>query len=117
MENRKKSSLKVYLQQPFPDRSKPKMKGEENSISEYYDMFSSDYSIDDFFVVKFKSVGKGRQMTSAVVHSNRIEGVKEDKSVELEVKKFLITFNITLKSASNLNDNLNCSKELEHYAS
>ncbi len=71
------------------------MKGEENSISEYYDMFSSDYSIDDFFVVKFKSVGKGRQMTSAVVHSNRIEGVKEDKSVELEVKKFLITFNIT----------------------
>ena len=58
------------------------MKGEENSISEYYDMFSSDYSIDDFFVVKFKSVGKGRQMTSAVVPSNRIEGVKEDKSVE-----------------------------------
>ena len=34
-------------------------------------------------------------MTSAVVHSNRIEGAKEDKSVELEVKKFLITFNIT----------------------
>ena len=78
------------------------MKGEENSISEYYDMFSSDYSIDDFFVVKFKSVGKGRQMTSAVVQSNRIEGVKEDKSVELEVKKFLITFNITLKSATTL---------------
>ena len=24
---------------------------------------------------------------------------------------------LTLKSASNLNDNLNCSKELEHYAS
>lgn len=63
--------------------------------NEYYDMFSSDYSIDDFFVVKFKSVGKGRQMTSAVVHSNRIEGAKEDKSVKLEVKKFLITFNIT----------------------
>lgn len=50
-------------------------------------MFSSDYSIDDFFVIKFKSVGKGRQMTSAVVHSNRIEGAKEDKSVKLEVKK------------------------------
>ena len=30
-------------------------------------------------------------MTSAVVHSNRIEGTKEDKSVELEVKKLLIT--------------------------
>ena len=95
MENRKKSSLKMYLQQPSPDSPKPKMKGEENSISEYYDMFSSDYSIDDYFVVKFKSVGKGRQMTSAVVHSNRIEGAKEDKSVKLEVKKFLITFNIT----------------------
>lgn len=26
-------------------------------------------------------------MTSAVVHSNRIEGAKEGKSVELEVKK------------------------------
>ena len=26
-------------------------------------------------------------------------------------------FPITLKSASNLNGNLNCSKELEHYAS
>lgn len=28
-----------------------------------------------------------------------------------------ITNYITLKSASNLNGNLNCSKELEHYAS
>ena len=27
------------------------------------------------------------------------------------------TGRITLKSASNLNGNLNCSKELEHYAS
>ena len=26
-------------------------------------------------------------------------------------------FFVILKSASNLNDNLNCSKELEHYAS
>lgn len=34
-------------------------------------------------------------MTSAVVLSNRIEGAKEGKSVEFEVKKFLITFNIT----------------------
>lgn len=34
-------------------------------------------------------------MTSAVVHSSRIEGAKEGKSVEFEVKKFLITFNIT----------------------
>ena len=27
------------------------------------------------------------------------------------------TFSLNLKSASNLNGNLNCSKELEHYAS
>ena len=30
---------------------------------------------------------------------------------------FQIVFLFTLKSASNLNGNLNCSKELEHYAS
>ena len=29
----------------------------------------------------------------------------------------VLLFYITLKSASNLNGNLNCSKELEHYAS
>ena len=28
-----------------------------------------------------------------------------------------MTIYMNLKSASNLNDNLNCSKELEHYAS
>ena len=31
--------------------------------------------------------------------------------------QYTYTLNINLKSASNLNDNLNCSKELEHYAS
>ena len=40
MENHKKSSLKMYLQQPFPDRSKPKMKDEEiwwnNLYIDYY---------------------------------------------------------------------------------
>ena len=30
---------------------------------------------------------------------------------------FFIIFANNLKSASNLNGNLNCSKELEHYAS
>lgn len=60
---------------------------DRNSISEYYNMFSSDYTIDDFFVVKFKQVSKGRQMTSAVVHSNRIEGAKSDTSIKLNAKK------------------------------
>ena len=32
-------------------------------------------------------------------------------------KKGFMSKKITLKSASNLNGNLNCSKELEHYAS
>ena len=31
--------------------------------------------------------------------------------------KYLTLFVFSLKSASNLNGNLNCSKELEHYAS
>ena len=30
---------------------------------------------------------------------------------------FIFAIEFALKSASNLNDNLNCSKELEHYAS
>lgn len=60
---------------------------DRNSISEYYDMFSSDYTIDDFFVVKFKNVSKGRQMTSAVFHSNRIKGAKYDSSVKVNVEK------------------------------
>lgn len=33
------------------------------------------------------------------------------------MKKNLFYYLFTLKSASNLNGNLNCSKELEHYAS
>ncbi len=33
------------------------------------------------------------------------------------VKTYLFAFLFILKSASNLNGNLNCSKELEHYAS
>ncbi len=79
----------MYLQQPFPDRSKPKMKGEEIVLSIMLFVSASIFMMAQTPVDK--SVGKGRQMTSAVVHSNRIEGVKEDKSVELEVKKLLIT--------------------------
>ena len=37
-----------------------------------------------------------------------VEGIRNER---------LFTFYFFLKSASNLNDNLNCSKELEHYAS
>ena len=33
------------------------------------------------------------------------------------VSGYSLLFPINLKSASNLNGNLNCSKELEHYAS
>jgi len=32
-------------------------------------------------------------------------------------KRKLLKYKLSLKSASNLNGNLNCSKELEHYAS
>ena len=33
------------------------------------------------------------------------------------MQRVIVTLCIILKSASNLNGNLNCSKELEHYAS
>lgn len=36
---------------------------------------------------------------------------------EIEPGDKIRLFNLILKSASNLNGNLNCSKELEHYAS
>ena len=38
-------------------------------------------------------------------------------SVSLQRVFHSIRFKVNLKSASNLNGNLNCSKELEHYAS
>ena len=38
-------------------------------------------------------------------------------STKQELKGFALQNFFILKSASNLNDNLNCSKELEHYAS
>ena len=37
--------------------------------------------------------------------------------VKFKMQRFIQLILITLKSASNLNGNLNCSKELEHYAS
>lgn len=59
------------------------------SISAYYDMFSSDYVIDDFYVSKFKIVPKGRQLTSATWNRQhtRAEGAKNDESVKLNVVK------------------------------
>ena len=41
----------------------------------------------------------------------------EDVIERYEFDKSLRQILFNLKSASNLNDNLNCSKELEHYAS
>ena len=38
-------------------------------------------------------------------------------SLPLTEKTVKVIFLLSLKSASNLNGNLNCSKELEHYAS
>lgn len=42
--------------------------------------------------------------------------VSAPENIEIN-KQFRLTFIVSLKSASNLNGNLNCSKELEHYAS
>ena len=39
------------------------------------------------------------------------------KDTEQQFSRFSVNKELNLKSASNLNGNLNCSKELEHYAS
>ena len=44
-------------------------------------------------------------------------GADRIKALNYKEKKLLNEIHIILKSASNLNGNLNCSKELEHYAS
>lgn len=54
----------MYLQQPFPDRSKPKMKCEEIVLSIMLLVSASTFMMAQTPVDK--SVGKGRQMTSAV---------------------------------------------------
>ena len=56
----------------------------------------------------------GRQVTIGQLHLNVTE-----RSLSKQKAAQTIPFNLfmTLKSASNLNGNLNCSKELEHYAS
>lgn len=58
------------------------------------------------------------------VHHQNLLSLSYGKIVrkDIESKKGLLpasfdTYQIILKSASNLNGNLNCSKELEHYAS
>ena len=43
--------------------------------------------------------------------------MKMRQEMEEELVSNILPFWINLKSASNLNGNLNCSKELEHYAS
>ena len=50
-------------------------------------------------------------MAFFVIHGSDPFAVKELAFV------YLVVFILILKSASNLNGNLNCSKELEHYAS
>lgn len=64
-------------------------------ICELFDQFSKDANLQ---------MEKG----------NKAAGTRARK-VSLELEKLLKQF--SLKSASNLNGNLNCSKELEHYAS
>ena len=49
---------------------------------------------------------------------NKKEQVYENhKELFVELEKYFTLYLVNLKSASNLNGNLNCSKELEHYAS
>ena len=56
---------------------------------------------------------KSKDGLTLTEESYRIEAINYLISIGYPKENFLID----LKSASNLNDNLNCSKELEHYAS
>ena len=73
-----------------------------------YGLFSILGSIISFIGV-FNSV----MMNSC----NRFMAVAIGKGNNVEINKIFNVNLIILKSASNLNGNLNCSKELEHYSS
>lgn len=66
---------------------------ERNSISEYYKMFSSDLTIDDFIVCRFKVKGNKREFigarnTSAVLGDGHAKSKAEAaKDVTVSVKK------------------------------
>ena len=59
---------------------------------------------------------KGR-LEDIVFYSNNVKTILDGVSYEDFVNDIRIYYSVILKSASNLNGNLNCSKELEHYAS
>ena len=66
-----------------------------------------------YISVAFRDWSTGR-LLAVTKSSGQGMSIKEDQHIALQkIRKELLS----LKSASNLNGNLNCSKELEHYAS
>jgi len=71
----------------------------------------------------YNNTGSSRQLANYLEHEDleRMEkGIYTEGFFNLtddNIYKSKVIKDIDLKSASNLNGNLNCSKELEHYAS
>ena len=70
-----------------------------------------NYSVAE---LRFRKIQKG---TIQVFTCKKLLMTKKKLPVRFTGQHFTIDKVLILKSASNLNGNLNCSKELEHYAS
>ena len=79
-----------------------------NVVGGFVSMFSVLNSILQTSTNRFLalSIGKGDQLV-----------LKRTFSTAIAIHLIIVLIVFILKSASNLNGNLNCSKELEHYAS
>lgn len=88
----------------------------ESTQNSVFLVFSADSTFAEIFTTE-KSILLRRENRQSNTWSHR----RGDERVTIQpngvITVFANNFYFTLKSASNLNGNLNCSKELEHYAS
>ena len=85
--------------------SKPESIIEDTSSIPSYDMFD----------ISTKTKFKNKDFILKFSNQSNLKFFKDELTIKYFTDKLGVDKN--LKSASNLNDNLNCSKELEHYAS
>ena len=69
------------------------------------------------FLLRHKELGEIREEPSFKLNENQYEALCLEFNNTNETKNHIAYLHFILKSASNLNGNLNGSKELEHYAS
>ena len=91
-----------------------------------YRFFEGRASVEEMRLVKewseaseenSKLLRRERKLFNAIILSGRLEPSDGQTTLRKKRNHFVREFLKILKSASNLNGNLNCSKELEHYAS